>query len=172
VEREVAKELFEACERTIADLAAMEAAIGKIEDPEERATWMRSLGTALAEVLSHLRGPVVRQYPDLEPPPQLGEPDTVLNPEELLLVSQLTPGDVSVIDNALLAHCAQSWRKVARVVGSAMRPIDAKLEEVPVGYIVQRVVALVEAGHLESQGNLQYMRFSEVRLSPGGRSAA
>ena len=172
MEREVAKELFEACERAIADLAAAEAVIGKIEDPEERSTFMRSLGSALAEVLSRLRGPVVRQYPDLEPPPQLGEPDTVLDSEALLLVSQLTPGDIAVIDKALLAHCAQSWRKVARVVGSAMRPIEAKLEEVPVGYIAQRVVALVEAGLLESQGNLQYMRFSEVRLPPGERSAA
>jgi len=36
---------------------------------------------------------------------------------------------------------------------------------IPDIYYANRVRALVEAGRLESQGNLDYMRFSEVRLS-------
>jgi hypothetical protein len=38
------------------------------------------------------------------------------------------------------------------------------LAEVPVGFFVRRVKALVESGKLESKGSLDYMRFSEVRL--------
>ena len=38
------------------------------------------------------------------------------------------------------------------------------LVEVPVGFLVRRVKVLVESGKLESSGNLDYMRFSEIRL--------
>ena len=43
--------------------------------------------------------------------------------------------------------------------------------DVPDGYYAQRVALLVDSGKLESQGNLEYMRFSEVRLA-GSQSAA
>ena len=163
--REVATELFGACERALAELTAVEAAIGKIEDADERRALLLPLSGVIVEVLSRLRAPAVSQYPDLEPPPQLGDPDTLLDHEAQLVTSKLSPDQVSFIDQALLAECAQSWRKVARVVGSAMGALGAELEGVPDGYFAQRVIALVEAGLLESQGNLQYMRYSEVRLS-------
>jgi hypothetical protein len=53
---------------------------------------------------------------------------------------------------------------VARIVGMAIGELQIKIPDVPDIYYAQRVQNLVALGKLESQGNLEYMRFSEVRL--------
>ena len=57
-----------------------------------------------------------------------------------------------------------SWRKVARIVGMTIGDLSERLPNVPDVYYAQRVRRLVAVGELESQGNLAYMRYSEVRL--------
>jgi hypothetical protein len=172
MDREVAKELFAACEKSLAALNDAEAAIRRITDDEERRDLMRALSNVVVGVLSQIRAPVRQQYPELEPPEVLGPPDTDLSDEEQEAVSKLRPSDVELIDRALLSECATSWRKVARVVGTTMISLDAKIQDVPDGYYAQRVASLVASGKLVSQGNLEHMRFSEVRLAGGQRSAA
>jgi len=165
MEREIAKDLFDACEQTIASLTAAEEAIRRIPDDAERRHLMQSLAGVIADVLGTIRAPVVRLYPDLEPAAALGEPDTVLDEQGLRVASSLSSADLELIDQTLLAECAPSWRKVARIVGAAMNTLQGRLPGVPDSYYAQRVAVLVQAGLLESQGNLQHMRFSEVRLS-------
>jgi hypothetical protein len=53
---------------------------------------------------------------------------------------------------------------VARIVGTALTNGPEELAEVPDSFFARRVKALVESGKLESQGNTDYMRYSEVRL--------
>ena len=72
--------------------------------------------------------------------------------------------EVQEIDAALLAECTASWRKVARVVGEVMLHHSERFPEISDGYFATRVAFLVSEGLLDSQGNLGYMRFSEVRL--------
>jgi hypothetical protein len=48
--------------------------------------------------------------------------------------------------------------------GAHRRQLSARIPNVPDVYYAQRVCHLVEVGKLESQGNLAFMRFSEVRL--------
>ena len=90
-------------------------------------------------------------------------PDPDLTPEQLKLVAELTDAEVEAIDNALLANTSKKWRKVARVVGTTMMELPYRVEGVPDVFYSQRVKRLVEAGLLESQGNLSRMRYSEVR---------
>lgn len=90
-------------------------------------------------------------------------PDRDLTPDQVELVEQLTNDEVQAIDNALLANCCESWRKVARVVGTTMTELPNRVEGIPDVYYSQRVRKLVEAELLEAQGNLSYMRYSEVR---------
>ena len=172
MDREIAKDLYAACEKTLASLTEAEHAIHRITDQEERKRLLHALTLAIVEVLSSVRGPVVLQFPELEPPAALGEPDTVLSDEDKEVVALLGATDRDAIDNALLFECAPSWRKVARVVGTAMRSLQDTHPAVPVGYFAQRVAHLVDSGRLESDGNLEYMRYSEVRLPPPARSAA
>ena len=172
MDRNVAEDLFSACEKTLASLTEAEHAIHRIADEEERKRLLRALSEVIAEVLMSLRAPVVRQHPALEPPPVLGQPDTDLSEEEEELVSRLKGEDSALIDKALLSASAQSWRKVARVVGTALNSLQDQLPDVPVGYYARRIAFLVSSGSLESQGNLEYMRFSEVRLLGVAHSAA
>lgn len=92
------------------------------------------------------------------------EPDPSLTPEQETKVAQLSEAEVAAIDDALMGHVSQRWRKVAMVVGITMSELPERVMGIPDVYYTQRLRALVEKGRLESQGNLDYMRFSEVRL--------
>ena len=91
-------------------------------------------------------------------------PDPPLNVEQSLRVSRLRQEDLLEMDRVLLSQAAPSFRKVARIVAGAISELSARLPDVPDVYYAQRVRNLVAAGQLEAQGNLQYMRNSEVRL--------
>jgi hypothetical protein len=171
MDRDIAENLCAACERAFVELNEIEVVLRDVSDRDERRSLLLSLGKAIAE-LQELTTPLIRKFPDLEPYEDPGEPDTVLCDDAQLIVSRLTSDDIAVIDAALVSQCATTFRKVARVVGSAMQPLFSKYPGVPDGYYAQRVGVLVDSGVLESEGNIEYMRFSEVRLLQGASSAA
>jgi hypothetical protein len=92
------------------------------------------------------------------------QPDPPLDVEQSLRVSKLTQIELQEMDRQLLAQASASWRKVARIVAMTIRELRDSIPDVPDVYYAQRVQNLVALGQLESQGNLAYMRFSEVRL--------
>lgn len=92
-------------------------------------------------------------------------PDPPLSPEEQARVATLTKADIEAIDQALLSNATNRWRKVAMVVGLTMSNYPNPRPGIPDLFYAERVRQLVARGRLESQGNLSYMRFSEVRLS-------
>ena len=85
-----------------------------------------------------------------------------------------------LIDQTILACCRPVFRKVARIIVEVANALDVQLPmerifidapetfEKPMGLdvdlIADRIKALVEAGHLESEGNLDRWRNSEIRL--------
>jgi len=75
------------------------------------------------------------------------------------------------IDEALLANVIHRWRKVARVVGSAMSQLGDKRRGRDDLYFAQRVSSLVQRGLIEADGDLDQMGRCEVRL-PGGKDDA
>ena len=92
------------------------------------------------------------------------QPDPPLDLEQSLRVSKLTQADLQEMDRELLAQASSSWRKVARIVGMAIGVLGERLPDLPDIYYAQRVRNLVALGKLESQGDLGFMRYSEVRL--------
>ena len=92
------------------------------------------------------------------------EPDPDLTEEQRALINKLNLEDIQEIDKALLANACDYWRKVARVVGATMMELPERVPGIPDIYYAERIKELVKKGLLESQGNLSYMRFSEVRL--------
>jgi hypothetical protein len=92
------------------------------------------------------------------------KPDPPLTPEQAKHVSQLKQENLWEIDGVLLAQSTPTWRKVARIVGMTIGELSEKFPNIPDVYYAQRVRRLVAVGELESQGNLEYMRYSEVRL--------
>ena len=95
---------------------------------------------------------------------EIPKPDPPWTPEQHAKVALLTEAEIRAIDEALLSNACHRWRKVARVVGTTMSELTNRVEGIPDLFYSQRVRKLVEDGRLESQGNLAYMRFSEVRL--------
>ena len=92
------------------------------------------------------------------------KPDPPLTPEQAIHVSRLKQEDLWEIDRVLLAQSATTWQKVARIVGMTIGELSERFPNIPDVYFAQRVRRLVAVGELESQGNLEYMRYSEVRL--------
>lgn len=86
-----------------------------------------------------------------------------LNAEQLERISRLTPQQIADIDEILLSQTDHRWRKVAFVVGSAMSKQTNRVSGIPDVFYSQRVAHMVGLSLLESQGNLHYTRYSEVR---------
>jgi hypothetical protein len=108
---------------------------------------------------------IFARHPELRPSIAENDvPDPPLTEEQTALVNQLSEIEIKRIDKALLSNACQYWRKVARVVGTTMMEMQDRSSGIPDTYYSQRVRHLVEEGKLESQGNLAYMRYSEVRL--------
>jgi hypothetical protein len=87
-----------------------------------------------------------------------------MSPEEMAVAASLSPEFVERIDAELMTHARRSSRKVAMLVGMAMGNASVRVPGLPDLFYAQRVRALVEKGLLLGEGNLDYMRYSEVRL--------
>ena len=92
--------------------------------------------------------------------------DLPLSPEEAAIYANLSEADLREIDAVILEDCVRYGRKVARVVGTTFMHAKFKNRDIPVSCFAQRVVELVNQGKLIAEGNLNYMRYSEIRLPP------
>jgi hypothetical protein len=95
---------------------------------------------------------------------EIPEANPPLSLEEQSAVEKLTDADLQVIDAAILANASTHWLKVARVLTSTEKTLNDRYPGVSYIFYAQRLIHLAEEGRLESQGNLEYMRFSEVRI--------
>ena len=91
-------------------------------------------------------------------------PTGPLSDEEKACFAKLTQKEVAELDDAVLSCASPRWRKVAAIVAFAMNKLGSKFPQFSEVFYAERIRVLAEQGHLESQGDLSYMRFSEVRL--------
>ena len=91
-------------------------------------------------------------------------PNPPLSPEEASAFAQLGKEEAGRIDDAILSCATPHWQKVARMVILAEKKLSAKYPQFSYVLYAERIRLLAEQGRLDSQGNLAYMRFSEVRL--------
>ncbi|AQZ93415.1 DUF3658 domain-containing protein [Halopseudomonas phragmitis] len=90
-------------------------------------------------------------------------PNPPLSARERSLLAKLSSAELEAIDSAVLSCTHSRWRKAAMVVSLSMETLSQQYPEFSDVFYAERVRALVGSGKLESQGNLAYMRFSEVR---------
>ncbi len=91
-------------------------------------------------------------------------PDGDLTEEQKIFVSNLSDEELNGVDQLILSIASYRWKKVAMLVATVMFDYPDAFDELPDVFYSSRIRKLVEEGKLESQGNLMYMRFSEVRL--------
>ena len=101
---------------------------------------------------------------DPREPEEVPLPDPPLTEEEQARVDRLNEEEICAIDDALIANAATRFQKAAMIVASTMSDHAGQDKGIPDIFYMQRLRKLVEDGRLESQGNLEYMRFSEVKL--------
>jgi hypothetical protein len=87
-----------------------------------------------------------------------------MSPEQQAVANSLTAEVVAMIDAELMSHARKQQRKVAMVVGLTMSNPQIRVPGLPDLYYAERVKHLVKIGRLIAEGNLDYMRYSEVRL--------
>ena len=92
------------------------------------------------------------------------EPDGEMSAEQQAIADSLSAEMVQAIDSALLAQAHQKYRKVAMIVGTVMLESATNVPGLPDLYYASRVKELVKSGKLIAEGNLNFMRYSEVRL--------
>lgn len=92
------------------------------------------------------------------------KPDRSLTFEEKTRAARLTASQLERIDHCLLSHASPNWQKVARIIGQTMITVHDEFPSLPDGFYSSRIKLLVKSGALEAVGNLDHMRFSEVRL--------
>jgi hypothetical protein len=90
-------------------------------------------------------------------------PDSPMTPEEELEASALTTADLQFIDECLLSQMSVQRKKVARVVLGTMQEIGERFPNMPDVFYVRRIKHLVDSGVIEAFGNLNQMRYSEIR---------
>lgn len=72
--------------------------------------------------------------------------------------------NTQLIDDLLLSQVTLRWQKVAMVIGTTMLEHKQGLSEVDDTFLRERIKLLVDTGRCESQGNLNQIRYSEIRL--------
>jgi hypothetical protein len=81
--------------------------------------------------------------------------------KDAVLPPSVTPADV---DALIFADMVRHWRKVARIVASALTLCEARSIPLRAEVIAARVQELAETGRIESAGYPTMWRHSEVRL--------
>jgi hypothetical protein len=97
------------------------------------------------------------------------DPDFTLDdppptPEESARNAALTEDQRRLIDTLLLKNSSDTWRKMARIIASAMLEVPVELKDISDSYFAGRLRDLVATGQLEPRGHLAVMGYCELRL--------
>jgi Protein of unknown function len=91
-------------------------------------------------------------------------PNPPLSRKEASAFAKLSQQDKAAIDDGILSCVRPRWQKVTMVVSVAENKLGGRYPQFSYVLYAERIRLLAKQGRLESQGNLRYMRFSEVRL--------
>ena len=117
-------------------------------------------------LLGQFQKPIFDRHPELKPPPPKDYiPDPEITEEQRKNIDILSLEKLKEIDSTLLSYASKNYTKVAMLVGKLLMSNDVHVKGIPDTFYSERIRILVKKGLLESQGNLHYMRYSEVRLT-------
>jgi hypothetical protein len=162
--------LAPATERSRFALSLALSEIALLPRGEERDSQLNAIATLLVGGSEEARVQAIQQCPDLAQAKPI--PDAQLHTSELEGVSRLKESDIRAIDRIIVVNSTHIWQKATRIVGFTLVDLKNQFPEAPLGFYAQRIAALVQGGKLEVQGDIEFMRLCELRLSSLGKSAA
>jgi hypothetical protein len=134
-----------------------------ITEGDERRAFIELVHDVGASLHFDLLQMLYREHPDLEPDGDEEEPhiDSTLRWEEVSLPPGITEAEIDAMIFSLLKPRRQ---KMAKIVGNAGMRFHDESKPFSFEIIAARIIALEQAGRIESYGDLRYWRFSEIRL--------
>jgi hypothetical protein len=87
-----------------------------------------------------------------------------LSAEEQSVAVQLNETDRKMIEATIMANCSERWRKVAWVVVRTVDALKTRYPGLTYVFYTECLCRLVDEERLDLDGDLLYIRHSEVRL--------
>lgn len=97
-------------------------------------------------------------------------PDPKMDPASQAFAEALSTDEIALIDQKLLSQAAAQWRKSARIAASCLRELPEALKAIHPDFLSGRLKHWIDEGRLIHQGDLNRMRYCEVRLSSADSS--
>ena len=155
--REQAEEILEYLLEAAFELDEAKAAANVFADQDKYAA---ALSALIIKLNSELLQAIYARFRDLIPFEEFPEINSSLRWDQVQLPPSVSEAQV---DQIILSVIAPQWHKMARIIWDAVK----RSEELALGVrdeaFAARIQVLVEAGRLESQGDLRKWRHSEVR---------
>jgi Protein of unknown function len=131
-------------------------------DKDERTKLAGPLGQIVSALHFELLQAVYTRYPDLKPPAEeLPTISSTLRWDEVSLPGTMSEAD---IDQIIFSAMASQWRKIAMVIGKAVKRCEELGVPISAEVLGARLGALAESDRIDSAGDLCKWRHSEVRL--------
>lgn len=155
--REQAEEILGYLLEAAFELDEAKAAANVFADQDKDAA---ALSALIIKLNSELLQAIYARFRDLIPFEEFPEISSSLRWDQVQLPPSVSEAQV---DQIILSVIAPQWHKMARIIWDAVK----RSEELALGVrdeaFAARIQVLVEAGRLESQGDLRKWRHSEVR---------
>ena len=155
--REQAEDILEYLLEAAFELDEAKAAANVFADQDKYAA---ALSALIIKLNSELLQAIYARFRDLIPFEEFPEINSSLRWDQVQLPPSVSEAQV---DQIILSVIAPQWHKMARIIWDAVK----RSEELALGVrdeaFAARIHVLVEAGRLESQGDLRKWRHSEVR---------
>ena len=155
--REQAEDILEYLLEAAFELDEAKAAANVFADQDKYAA---ALSALIIKLNSELLQAIYARFRDLIPFEEFPEINSSLRWDQVQLPPSVSEAQV---DQIILSVIAPQWHKMARIIWDAVK----RSEELALGVrdeaFAARIQVLVEAGRLESQGDLRKWRHNEVR---------
>jgi hypothetical protein len=155
--RDQAAEILEYLLEAAYELDEARAAANVLADQDRDAA---ALSALIIKLNSELLQAIYARFPDLIPFEEFPEINSSLRWDQVRLPPSVSEAQV---DQIILSVIAPQWRKMARIIWDAVKRSEELALGVSDEVFAARIQVLVEAGRLESQGDLRKWRHSEVR---------
>ncbi|KJC40081.1 hypothetical protein UP09_23845 [Bradyrhizobium sp. LTSP885] len=156
--REQAEEILDHLILAARELDEAKAAAAILED---RDADVASLNAVVIRLSSELLDTIFERFPDLVPFSEFPEISSSLRWDQVQLPPTVSEAQVDEIVSSVIVR---QWRKMARIVGDAVKRGGALDLKIPDEVFAARIQLLVDVGRCECQGDLRKWRHSEVRL--------
>jgi Protein of unknown function len=158
VDQEQAAEIFDYLLQAARELDEARAAADQLAEQDKDAAAISELAIKLN---SELVEALFKRFPDLLPFKEFPAISSSLRWDQVRLPPSASEAQV---DQIIFSVVAPYWHKMARIIWDAVKHGQELALGVTDEMFAARIQVLVEAGRLESQGDIRKWRHSEVRL--------